>query len=170
MALGLDMLAVVSICPPDSRPHGADNIIQIGTSLWDLWSYINEMIHDSEGDFDEDDVWVLTWEVYWDLDEVVHELETGQMNDDGTEETIPWTVYEVLEDAQEVISQDRQWLGEDNEDLRDPDNVGQMALHVTATISGLPIVTMGQDVFNPELNSFIEWRSRLYGGVWIKEA
>lgn len=168
MAMGMDMLAIVSICPPSSRPHHADNIIQIGTTLWDLWEYVDELLLNADGEFTETDIWLLTWEVYWDVEEVVEEFGTGHVDPNtGEEETITYSIYELLENAQEIICEDGQWLGDPT--LHERDNVDDMALHITATVSGMPIVTLGRDVFNPELTSFVRWRSRLYGGVWTTE-
>lgn len=167
MGLGLDMLAIISICPPESRPHQADNIIQIGTDLWTLWEQVDELLLNADGEFDENDIWLLTWEVYWDMDEVVEEFGSGCIDPTtGEEEIIQYTIYELIENANEMVAEDHQWLGEDTPHIRDEQSVRDMALHVTAMVSGLPIVRYGQDVFNAELLPFIRWRSRLYGGHW----
>lgn len=176
MAMGMDMLAIISICPPECRPRQADNIIQVGTDLWSLWEYVDELLLNAEIDddgipsFNESDIWLLTWEVYWDVDEVVESFGAGYEDETGKEVIVDYTVWDVLENAQEMIGQDTQWLGEPDPQLRDQQNVNDMALHVTSMITGLPIVQMNVDVFNPELTSFVKWRSRLYGGVWRKEA
>lgn len=169
MAYGMDMLAIISICPPEARPHQADNVIQIGTTLWDLWECVEELLLNAE-DFSESDIWILTWEVYWDLEEIVEEFGTGCIDPTtGREETITYTVDEMLENAYEIIAGDGQWLGEQVEWIQSERAVSDMALHSTAVVSGLPMVVLGRDVFNPELHSYIEWRSRLYGGVWTTE-
>jgi hypothetical protein len=159
----LDHMAVVSVCPPDSRPNRADNWLVYDYSKWGVWEHINELLHANEGEFDEDDIWVLSWDLWWDMDEVVDEVGSGRYDDDGEEEIVEYTIYETLEWASEWVAQDTGWLGA-IEDLDEEEGPSRMALDITQEITRTPITVLGKDVLNVVLQPFIEWRCSLYKG------
>jgi hypothetical protein len=160
-------MAVVSICPPEARPNRADNWLIYDSNKWGVWERVNEVLRES--DFDEDDIWVLSWDIWWDPDQIVDEVETGRYTDAGEEETVEYTIYETMEWAVEWVSQDSGWLGA-IADLDEEDGPTRMALDITQEIMRTPVTVLGEDVRNVEFAPFIEWRCSLYKGGFRQTA
>jgi len=156
----LNHAGIISICPPDFRPNHADNMLEVALSKWGLWEIINEWLHDS-AEFDESDVWVLSWDMYVDWDDVIAEF-----NDDDPEFDTHYDLGEILDWVRESVAGDSNWLGDPDpkKDIADPENVTRIALEITQELTRATYTRLGTDVLNPVLQPFKVWRCSLYGG------
>lgn len=174
MAVSKDHIGIVSILPAKYRPplyekYGrADNVFLVCESKWQMWEAIEEMIINTDEILCDDDIWVVSWDVAWDLDEVIREHESGMTDENGDDVMYEVTIWETFDQVSEDISYSDEWLGDPNMEAASPENAQRIAVDVSQMCTDWSGMTYGTDVTNAVVLPYIEWRCDLYGGRFRK--
>jgi len=147
----------LSLRPPLASPthwgSAGDNMLEMGTNQRDVWKTIDELIVDAG--WKDDWLYCLSWDAYVDPNEPTeHPWEEGEF----------WTLWNRWDQVVDTVSQDDQYLGDpEYRENCHPEYVAQAVMSELADAED-----PAGFIKDVRLEPYVEWRARLYGGVFWK--